>query len=323
MKRNLSEYTFADLCWDAWCYVSIVGIWPRFIEPRLINTSRLTLKIKDLPKDLQGLRIIQFSDLHLHPRVSDGFLEKLKNKILSLKPDLIIFTGDFLCFSLARDLDRLSRFLGSFQATYGCYAILGNHDYNEFISINESGDYDILPSSVGSLSNILKRLWKKNKLSFKTTDKAKRVIPHPDLEKLLQNTPFKLLKNETVQVPIKDTYLNISGFEEYVTGHCQFESTKKNYNENYPGIILVHNPDAVPSLINFPGDIFLCGHTHGGQVNLPWLWKKFTLMENPSLKRGLVHFKNRWVYINRGVGSVIQFRWFAIPEILLLTLDNA
>ena len=65
----------------------------------------------------------------------------------------------------------------------------------------------------------------------------------------------------------------------------------------------------------------MCGHTHGGQVNLPWFWKKFTLMENPQLKRGLVRMLDKWIYINRGVGSIMQFRWFAKPEILLLTLE--
>ena len=90
----------ANLCWNAWCCLSIVGIWPRFIEPTLLKKSYVKLKIPKLPLDLQGLKIAQFSDLHLHSKVSDSFLRKIKQKIDSFQPDIIFFTGDFLCFSL-------------------------------------------------------------------------------------------------------------------------------------------------------------------------------------------------------------------------------
>lgn len=322
-QRQKKSYSFANLCWDAWCCLSLVGIWPRFIEPKLISTSHLALKIDHLPNDLKGLKILQFSDLHLHPKVSQSFLNKASDKILALKPDIILFTGDFLCFALPEDLERLETFFKNLYAPHGCYAILGNHDYSEFVSINsETGEYDTLSSSVGSLMRILKRLWTTTKLAFKTTQRAKAVIPNENLEKLLKNTPFRLLKNETIQIPIKNSFLNLSGLEEYVTGRCDPIKTLEKFNPNYPGITMIHNPDALPYLLNFPADLFLAGHTHGGQVNLPWLWKKFTLMENPELKKGLVRFRDRWIYINRGIGSVIPFRWFAVPEILLITLES-
>src|ERR1700722_3315000 len=93
----------------------------------------------------------------------------------------------------------------------------------------------------------------------------------------------------------------------------------KDYNPAYTGIVLAHNPDCGPELKNYPGDVILSGHTHGGQINLPWLWKRFTLMKNMQYKRGLWKIGNKFMYVNRGIGSVMKFRWFAIPEILLLT----
>ena len=314
--------SLASLCWDAWCCLSIVGIWPRFIEHKLLSKTTLNLKIPNLPKDLQGLKIAQFSDLHLYPKVSDSFLHKIKRKINAFQPDIILFTGDFLCFALPQDLERLQKFFSSFQAPYGCYAILGNHDYAEFISINESGEYDVLNSSAGSFSRIFKRLFTHTTLARKTTARASAVKYNETLEKLLQKTPFKLLKNESILLSIKNSFLNLVGLEEYSTGRCDPAQAFLNCDKRYPGIIMTHNPDSVPSLLKYPGDVILSGHTHGGQVNLPWLWKKFTLMENPHLKRGLFHLEDKWVYVNRGVGSVIPFRWFAMPELLLLTLEE-
>jgi uncharacterized protein len=317
-KKHLS---FADICWNGWCCLSLIGIWPRFIEHRLVSTTRLRLKIKNLPPGLQGLKIVQFSDLHLHAGVSDAFLEKIQKKIKACHPDIILFTGDFLCFSVFTEVDRLKKFFDTLSAPAGCYAILGNHDYDKFISINEAGEYDILDKSVGSLGSIFKRLWTETKLAFRTTDRARAVKPNAPLEELIKTTPVKLLKNETIQVPIKGSFLNLTGLEEYITGRCNPEEAFKNYDPAFPGVVMLHNPDGVPLLLSSPGEVILCGHTHGGQVNLPWLWKKFTLMENPQFKRGLFRLEDKWMYVNRGLGSVIPFRWFAMPEILELTLE--
>ena len=271
---------------------------------------------------MNGLKIAQFSDLHLSASVSDKFLLKIKSKIQAYQPDIILFTGDFLCFALPRDLERLQLFFSDLKAPYGCYAVLGNHDYSAFVSVNDRGEYDVLNSSAGSFTRIFERLWKETTLAYKSTEKVKTIQNNEILENLLEKTPFKLLKNESVLIPIKNSFLNITGVEEYITGRCDPTKAFKNFNKSHPGIVMAHNPDCVPSLLNFPGELILCGHTHGGQVNLPWLWKKFTLMENPALKKGLFHLKNKWVYVNRGVGSVIPFRWFSIPELLLLTLES-
>src|ERR1700722_3581136 len=101
-KKN---FYISDLLWDCWCIASVIGIWPRFIEPNLIATTKLNIKIENLPKSLEGFKILQFSDIHLHPGMADCFLKKLKDKIQGLAPDIIVFTGDFLCYSQFCDED--------------------------------------------------------------------------------------------------------------------------------------------------------------------------------------------------------------------------
>ena len=61
----------SGLLWDVACAVSIVGIWPRFIEPNLLRVTRLTLPIRNLPSTLLGLRVVHFSDLHFGPMCLD------------------------------------------------------------------------------------------------------------------------------------------------------------------------------------------------------------------------------------------------------------
>ena len=105
-------------------------------------------------------------------------------------------------------------------------------------------------------------------------------------------------------------------------GQCRPEKGFEGYQANYPGIILVHNPDGIKTLQDRPGELILSGHTHGGQVYLPWMWKRFTRLENPAVRRGLYHLDGKWIYVNRGIGSVMKFRWFAVPELLSVTLQR-
>lgn len=314
--------SLSKIAWETWCIASFIGIWPRHIEPRLLLTTHLSLKIPKLPKALEGLRILQFSDLHLNENCSDAFLKKLSQKIRKTKPDIIVFTGDFLCSSKLDNPKRLRDLLCTLSAPFGCYAVLGNHDYQDYVSIAPNGNYDVMDKNAVTMRKGWRRLFKTPILTGKVTSQASRVPLKQDLVDLINETPFKLLHNKTTLVPIKDTFLNICGLGEYVLGRCQPDIAFSDYVNKYPGIILAHNPDSVPILERYPGDIILCGHTHGAQINIPGLWKKFTLSENYHLKRGLIQIGGKWVNINRGVGAVMPFRWFSVPELSLMTLKG-
>ncbi len=317
------KFSLSNLLWDIWCTVSIVGIWPRFIEPNLLMTTRLQVPVKHLPKQLEGLKIVQFSDLHIHSKTSNRFLNRLAKKINSLNPDLIVFCGDVLCYGKVYHRDRILNFFNQLSAPYGCYAIYGNHDYAGCISVNDQGDYDVWRGANSSLSEGYKRLFGPEiVLSRKVTEGVKAIPENQELRQIWAETPFTLLHNETVLVPIRGTKLNITGLGEYIMGRCLPEQAFAKHDKNYPTLVLAHNPDSIGTLENYPADIMLSGHTHGGQINLPWVWRKLTIMENPHLKKGLFKIKKRWLYINRGIGESMPFRWFAPPEILSLTVEN-
>lgn len=318
-----SKYTPSSFLWDLFCTGSILGIWPRFIEPKLICTTRLPLAIPTLPKGLDGFKILQISDLHFCSNLSNNFLERLVQKTRKLSPDLIVLTGDLLCYGELSEPEALKTFLNKFHAPYGCYVVLGNHDYTECVSINAAGEYDTVAAPSSSLSRGFRRLFTHTQATGVITERAKRVPPHTTLVSLIEQTPFKLLHNATETISVKNTKLNICGLGEYSAGRCHPGQAFLDYDRNYPGIVLLHNPDGAAHIREYPGEIILSGHTHGGQINLPWLWQKFTLMEDSRLKSGLIQNEQRPIYINRGIGSALPFRWFAPPEILLLTLVNS
>jgi len=324
MKKDInSSFTWDNLAWNLWCICSIIGIWPRFIEPNLLAKTHKTLPISNLPKELDGLKILHLSDLHLNENSSLSIIKKLLKHIRKVKPDIIVFTGDFLCNSKVSNKNQLVTILKAMSAPHGCYAIMGNHDYKEYVSVNDQGDYDLITSKTSPLRKGWKRIFRKSpKLTKKITASAEAVQLNSELLTLLNETPFKVLHNENVLVKINNASLNICGVGEYTLGKCLPEKAFKNYEKSSPGIVLTHNPDSIPILKNYPGDLILCGHTHGGQVNLPWLCEKFMLVENHQFKRGLLKLYDKWIYINRGLGSVMFFRWFSMPEMTVITLKK-
>lgn len=312
----------SDRLWDLWCLVSVIGIWPRFIEPRIISSTKLSLPVNSFPAELNGLKVAQFSDLHLNPKVSQKFLDRLVSKINQFEPDIIVFTGDFLCNSEVKDPERLQRTLKRFKAKHGCYAIVGNHDYQLPVSINEAGYYDIQQSQASMIKQGFKRLLSPLYPVGEVSERAKKIPINTDLIRILNDTPFRILNNQTETLSINGAYLNITGLGEYMLGKCLPDTAFETYRRDAPGIILSHNPDSFPMLKKFPGDLILAGHTHGAQVNFPFVWNHFTLMEQPHYKRGLFSLENKWLYVNRGIGSVMPFRWFSTPEITLITLES-
>ncbi len=323
-KKNFTQFfpLKSESLFDVCCIVSLIGIWPRFIEPNLVNIKKLGIEIPTLPPLLNGFKILQISDLHIKNSSSALFFQKVSALIKKNKPDVIAITGDLICVGRLENQELLKDFLNSLSAPYGIYAVFGNHDYDEYVSINTEGEYDVIKKETSLFSLVFSRFFTSISLKKFVTHSARQTKPHKELISLLSKTPLQILHNETIQIPIQDTFLNLTGLGEYITGKCLPDVAFKEYDLRFPGIVLSHNPDSYPLLKDFPGDLILCGHTHGGQVNLPWISKKITLMENPQLEKGLHHLEKKFIYINRGLGAPLRFRLFAPPEITLFSLKS-
>lgn len=323
MAMCIQKRSFSDWLWDAWCTVSVIGIWPRFLEPRALLPTAIDLFIQDLPHALDGFRVVHWSDLHFQRSLSDAFLDKLHTSIQQLDPHLILFGGDFLSYSHMDESLRLQTFLNRFSAPCGCFAVLGNHDYQEGVMVDEAGDYVKAHSAGSQTKKAFSRLYRgAPRITGKVTSHVQEIPPHVGLVEMLKETPFTLLHNQRVVISWQGAHLNLCGLGEHTLGRADVAATFAGYDTDLPGIISVHNPDAIPHLNSCPGELILAGHTHGGQVNLPWIRKRCTLMENDRYSKGLMHENGKWIYINRGVGSTWKFRWFALPEVLRITLKR-
>ena len=89
---------------------------------------RIDVPVADLPPDLEGLRIVQISDLHVGPTIKGPFVERIVSRVQELQPDLIAFTGD-LADGTVELLAPHTAALARLRAPLGLYFCTGNHEY--------------------------------------------------------------------------------------------------------------------------------------------------------------------------------------------------
>ena len=302
---------------DAACIFSVVGLYPRFIEPRLLCVTRRSIPIATLPSALEGMKVVFFSDLHINQYSSPWFLNRLRKAISRLSPDIIIFAGDLLSYAAFPRLVLAARFFDSLSAPLGVYACLGNHDYSEYSTTDQNGTSVRGASDSHPIIQGLRRLFRLPHASLPVD------APLPFNEQLMkfyERCHVCVLHNETVHIGTGVSRINLVGLGDITSGHLLPSEAYKGCDPRAPVIVFGHNPDSYAPLSYFPGDFFLFGHTHGGQVNVPFVWEKITPVIDKSLKSGLYERDGRPVFVTRGVGATFPFRLFAPPQIALFTL---
>ncbi len=100
-----------------------------YIEPHWVEAVHRSLPIKALPSDLEGRTIVQLSDIHVGPHVDDAYLLSIFDHVKSIKPDIVVVTGDFI--SLHRHIiDHAARIYAHLpEGRLATVGIFGNHDY--------------------------------------------------------------------------------------------------------------------------------------------------------------------------------------------------
>jgi uncharacterized protein len=251
-----------------------------------------------LPQQLEGLKIVQLSDIHLgsfnkNPKV----LQETVSIINMIKPDILLFTGDMVN-NFADEMEGFQPYFRGLSARYGKFAIQGNHDY---------GDYSSWPDSTAKQINLNK------------------------IRDGFVQSGFKLLLNEWKNIEVQDTSFALIGVENW--GHPPFPQYAKldqamvGIPDNIFRILMSHDPAHWGSIVVPETDIplTLAGHTHGAQFGIKIAGIEFSpiyiIQKNWG---GLYKSDNQLLYVNRGLGTIgFQGRIDMRPEITILTLHRS
>lgn len=265
------------------------------------KVHRVNLAIAGLPKELNNLRIVQLSDIHLGSWLSTRPLQRAVDSVNALNPDIIVFTGDLVNYSTA-EVKGFESTLAGLKARYGIYAITGNHDY---------GDYTTWASPEAKQRNF------------------------DDLRDLYRQLRWKLLLNDVDYIQIDSARILIAGVENWsATARFQrygdLEKTMHNREYADVNILLSHDPTHWEAEVykDYPRfDLTLSGHTHGMQMGieafgLKWspaqyIYKHWAGLATHRLPDGSLSK----LYVNRGLGHIAYpGRVGILPEITLIKL---
>lgn len=251
---------------------------------RKVNILEFEVPIPGLPASFDGFRIAQLSDIHLGGYMNEELLARLVERTNSLGADMICLTGD-----ITDGLDHAPRtfpVLGGLSAPDGVMAILGNHDFY-------TGADDVTAA--------LRRL-----------------------------TPMRVLRDETVVLEREGGRLHILGVDDAgldwtrgVREHYAVPPLMEQVPAGEASVLLSHRPDLFGQAAGYGIGLVLSGHTHGGQIALPWPSSRPSSLAHfiSDFPRGTYRQGDSTLHVNLGIGVTGQpVRVFSPREITLITL---
>lgn len=144
-------------------------------------------------------------------------------------------------------------------------------------------------------------------------------------ESFMEKAGFTVLVDESVTIEYNGRNISIFGADDYVLGNPNVENLMANIKEENLNIFLVHEPDAMLNYEHYPIDIAFTGHSHGGQVTLPFYGAIIKTTMCDTYFKGLYNLDNNRgtsLFVSSGLGNTkVPFRLGNIPEIIAFNVN--
>lgn len=286
MKTNISRRDFLKVLKTVAVSTALTGIggsiYSIFLEPIWFDITEVSLTLPRLPKTFNGYKILQISDIHAGEQFMPDHLEEVVEKILELKPDIVLITGDFVYSSpLMTDeiLNETRILLSQLSESIPVFAVMGNHDH----------------------------WWDVTRV-----------------REMLANANIKELANDFFTIQKNADMLHLCGVDDFYERKSKLEPILARLPEAGCAILMAHEPDfADKSSAVERFDLQVSGHSHGGQVVIPFLGALVLPNYGRKYPSGLYKIGKMYQYTNRGLGMVFPYvRFMCRPEITVFTLNS-
>jgi predicted MPP superfamily phosphohydrolase len=261
--------------------ITALVYYSTWVEPFRLVVTRQTFLTKKWRADASPLRLLQIGDIHVE-RVTPR--ERHLNRLVDeLKPDMIVFTGDFVNLSNTDDPESekaIREIISQWHALLGVYCISGTPLVEPL-------------ERVKAFTNGLDNL--------------------------------KLLPNQWISLDAPGGRLNILGLvvtHEMTRDRALLKKMMLSAPKDGLHLLLMHPPDIAPEANDAGIDLYLCGHTHGGQIRLPFVGALFSSSQlGNRFIMGRYELGTTTLYTARGVGleglGAPRARFLCPPEIVL------
>lgn len=272
-------------------YILIYG---SFFGFQKLEVNRQAYTSTDIPETFNGYRIVLFSDAHAgsYTGRNQWILQRTIDSINAQRPDMIVFTGD-LQNTQPQELYKLMDIFSQLKAKDGIYAVLGNHDYAQYVGCDE----------------------------------AQKVANCRETISLERQMGWTVLLNDHRVIKRGKHQIIIAGMEN--DGDGKYFPEKGNINKTLGGVdngdfilMLEHTPAAWRRKIVPDGrsQLTLSGHTHNMQFAI-FGWSPLSLTGREV--NGWYREGEQSLFVTAGIGGLIPFRFGATGEIVVLTLHTS
>jgi predicted MPP superfamily phosphohydrolase len=250
--------------------ISVAFAYGYTVGQRRLRVRHLHLPLRNSPPSWDGLRIVHLSDIHIGQNIERTQLERFVEHANTLRPDLICITGD-IADSRAADLENFLPVLARLRATYGVIAVLGNHDHY-------AGADDVEAA-------------------------------------LRQSTPFTVLRDAQTVIDVRGQRLHVIGLDDHGRDWARgkidipyLDRALARVPVSAPVLLLSHRPDVFRQAAERGIALTLAGHTHGGQIGVPWFDGRIRNLAEfiTDFDRGLFERRGSYLYVNCGLGVTGQ-----------------
>ncbi len=144
----------------------------------------------------------------------------------------------------------------------------------------------------------------------------------------MEEAGFSVLVNEVQKIKVENgKYITISGLDDFLLGKPQIDLTLKNLKQQDFNMLLVHEPDVVSKVDRYPVDFQMSGHSHGGQVQIPFVGPLITTKLAEKYVEGMYELEGKskllHLYVNRGIGTTrMPVRFWSVPELSVFVLKQ-
>lgn len=146
------------------------------------------------------------------------------------------------------------------------------------------------------------------------------------LKKTMKQSGFHLLKNEHTVIEIDNERIILAGIDDVILGKPNLDVTLGGADPDLFTILLAHEPDYADITAKYPVDVQLSGHSHGGQVRLPFIGHLYTpaYAENYIQGKYLLNNNKLTLFVNKGIGTTrLPYRFLCQPEIHVFMLEGS
>lgn len=281
--RDFGELVRAEFIILALRFIHQLG-FRDFGEPKGFAIERVHLKLTRLPRVFSGFRVAQISDIHMGGWMNPHRLQQVADLIVAQGPDVLMITGDFL------------KGRGFTEATEEWIRDL----QKVFVPLARS-----IPT-FAVLGNH----------DYGTNPEA--------IRNMLRRCGIIDLTNTVYSVTREHENLYLCGVDDIRHGNVRLDDVTAQLPENSSAILLVHEPDfADTSAATGKFDLQISGHTHGGQIVIPFYGPPVLPASGRKYPSGLYRVGNMFQYTNRGVGTdTVSVRLNCPPEVTLFVLES-